>query len=301
MWRKGKLKRFYMTNLREMVRLLLWPSINKVELMRQDIFVLRQEVEKALYESVIYRSSEVEQLYREVFRQIVPKSVVGFGKKRFGGDADGGYVMVDHFDGVAAAYSLGVQEEVSWDLELARRGIPIFQYDDSIERPPVAHELFTFTKNRITDAGNIDLGHESIEGIVEKHRHQGKKLILKMDIEGSEWEALDAISGETLKLFDQIVVEFHHLTRIPEYQFRKRALRVFNKLNLHHTPIHIHANNCGRVVRLVNFYFAEILEISYVKTENYSLVENREVFPGPEDRPNNPELTDIYLGSFTFD
>jgi len=282
-----------------------WPSKKQVDLhlnlLRSELSILNTEIQQARVDSILYGSTEVEKLYREVLGQIKIKSLVGFKKKRFGLNADGGYVMVDKIDDIDAAYSLGIFDEVSWDLEMANRGIPVIQYDDSVDAPPVEHKHFTFYKKRIADSRNSDLGLESIEGIVESHKHYGKKLILKMDIEGSEWDVLDDIKEDTLKLFDQILLECHHFRRIPEYQFRERALRVFKKLNRFHTPIHVHANNCTRVFKLVDFYFVDALELTYVKSENYSFTECDEIFPGPFDSPNNPKLPDIFLGSFKFD
>ena len=104
-----------------------------------------------------------------------------------------------------------------------------------------------------------------------------------MDIEGSEWSVLDSLKEDSLQMFDQILVEFHDFARIPEYNFRETATRVLEKLNLHHTPIHVHANNCSRIYKLPHFYFSNIMEISYVKTDNYSLTESNEIFPGPWD------------------
>ena len=39
-------------------------------------------------------------------------------------------------------------------------------------------------------------------------------MILKMDVEGAEWDFLDTVDTKTLKQFDQIVFEYHELNRI---------------------------------------------------------------------------------------
>jgi hypothetical protein len=282
-----------------------WPSKHQIDLhlglIREEVSNLTREIQLNHIDSIIFGSLEVEKLYRQVFGQIKIKSVVGFKKKRLGREADGGYVMLDRLDGIDAAYSLGIFDEVSWDLEMANRGIPVIQYDDSVDAPPVEHKHFTFSKKRIASSPNSELGHESLEGIVEGRKHDGKKLILKMDIEGSEWSVLDAVKEDTLKLFDQILLEVHDFCRIPEYEFRERALRVFKKLNLSHTPIHVHANNTSRVIKLVDFYFVDALELTYVRSDNYTFTECDEIFPGRFDCPNDPKKPDIFLGHFKFD
>lgn len=294
-----------MRNLRKKLRGWLWPSLRKLDQVKLEISKLRadiqSEMQHARFDSTVFSSLEVEKLYREVLGKIRIKSVAGYDKKRFGSESDGGYVMIDRLEGIDCAYSLGIFNEVSWDLEMASRGIPVLQYDDSIEGSPASHKLFTFYKKRITSLPNPDLKFESLEGIIAGHHHSGKNLILKMDIEGSEWEVLDAVSEESLNLFDQILVEFHQFARIPEHQFRERAKRVFEKLSLHHTPIHVHANNCSRIYKLPNFYFANILEVTYVRSKSYSLGESQEIFPGPHDRPNVTSLPEVFLGNFKFD
>lgn len=42
-----------------------------------------------------------------------PYELVGFEKIRVGRNNDGGYVMVDDFDGIEAAYSIGINDDVS--------------------------------------------------------------------------------------------------------------------------------------------------------------------------------------------
>lgn len=47
-------------------------------------------------------------------------------------------------------------------------------------------------------------------------------MILKMDIEGAEWDVLGSICCSTLSMFDQIVIEYNGLlsiTRWKEYSY----------------------------------------------------------------------------------
>jgi hypothetical protein len=294
-----------MKKFRKKFRSWLWPSLRKFDQVKLEISKLRSDIQsetqRAHLNATVFRSPEVEAFYRDLFGRIKIKAVTGHSKKRVGSESDGGYVMIDNLASIDCCYSLGIFNEVSWDLEMANRGIPVLQYDDSVKGPPSPHEKFTFYRERIVDATAPGANQETLEGIITKHRHQGKKLILKMDIEGSEWAVLDATSAESLAQFDQILVEFHDFSRLIEHPFRERAKRVLDKLNLHHTPIHVHANNCSRIYNLPNFYFSNILELSYVKTVDYSLVNSEEIFPGPYDRPNVPDLPEVYLGKFKFD
>jgi hypothetical protein len=77
------------------------------------------------------------------------------GKVRVGCDRDGGYVMLDDFRNVNSCYSVGIGPEVSWDLDMARRGLPVFQYDHTVKEPPVKHDKLIFTPLGL---GTVDNG-----------------------------------------------------------------------------------------------------------------------------------------------
>src|SRR5262249_15949851 len=58
-----------------------------------------------------------------------PCSVEGIKKIRMGAEHDCGFVMLNDFAGISKALSLGIGWDVSWDLAVAERGIPVFQFD----------------------------------------------------------------------------------------------------------------------------------------------------------------------------
>jgi hypothetical protein len=76
---------------------------------------------------------------------LMPMAAKGVGKVRVGCDGDGGYVMLDDFRNINSCYSVGIGPEVSWDLDMARRGLRVFQYDHTVKEPPVKHDKFIFT------------------------------------------------------------------------------------------------------------------------------------------------------------
>ena len=56
-------------------------------------------------------------------RLLRPQQARGVKKVRLGASNDCGYVCLDDFDGLEAALSLGIAAEVSWDAEMADRGL----------------------------------------------------------------------------------------------------------------------------------------------------------------------------------
>ena len=109
-----------MSKLRKKLRSWIWPSLRKLDQIKLEISHIRSdmqsEIQRAYLNATVFGSLEVEQLYRELFKRINIKSVVGHNKKRFGCDSDGGYVMIDNFANIDCAYSLGIFNEVSWVL-----------------------------------------------------------------------------------------------------------------------------------------------------------------------------------------
>jgi len=99
--------------------------------------------------SQVAASSDLQRPFLEFLQHVAPRRVVGRPKARVGGIADGGYVMLDDFAGVRTAISGGIGDDVSWDLEIAERGIDVLQVDNTVPGPPVQHPRFEFRRLRI--------------------------------------------------------------------------------------------------------------------------------------------------------
>ena len=228
-------------------------------------------------------------------RLVQPASVVSGSKIRIGSDNDGGYVMFDDLDRVGTALSLGILDDDNWDVAIAARGIAVKQYDDSIEAAPSRHPKLRFFRSRIGAAGVP--GTVSIEDIVDQHAPGTEPdLILKMDIEGSEWDVLETIPADVLSRFAQIVVEFHDLQRLAHRGFHTRATTALTNVARTHQAIHIHGNNHAPIRTIRNVPFPSVLEVSYVSRRLYAFETCMDVFPTSIDQPNHFARPDLFLG-----
>ena len=236
---------------------------------------------------------------RRTFSCLSPNDVAGMRKLRIGGMNDGGYVMYDRFDHIGAAYSLGVGGDVSWDLEMAHRGIPVHQYDHTVSGPPSQHPLFSFNKKGIAP---VDGGEFlSIPTILRQNGHAGRRdLILKIDIECAEWDAFDAASREDLSSFEQIVIELHGFLRFAEPEWRAKTQRVLGKLFSTHIPYHVHANNWADFQIMEGVPVPDVLEVSYLRRDEHVFTPSTATFPTAFDIPCHPDRPDIMLGNFRF-
>jgi len=245
--------------------------------------------------------TRMREAYLKLIAVLVPGKAFNYEKRRFGSVNDGGYVMLDHMENVAAAYSLGIGQNVSWDYEIAEQNIPVFQFDDTIKNPPYIHPLFRFFPTRIGGGDDEPQNIISIGGIIKKFGHGGKDLILKMDIEGAEWEVLEKIEPEVLAQFRQIVCEFHGFTTfLLDETWMNRATRALANVTRFHRVIHVHANNVVPPVLADNTVLAEILEVTLVRTKSYETTDTFEMFPGEHDSPNIRGKEDICLGTFRY-
>ncbi len=252
-----------------------------------------------LFPSHIWEPEQASRV-RAMLDLLRPASARGFGKVRIGRDWDGGYVMLDDFAGLEGALSLGIADDVSWDIGIADRGIRVAQFDPSVDGPPQPHPLFSFRPLRIV--AHDQPGGISVDTAVVEHFGQGRgKLLLKIDIEGSEWDVFLAVSAGVMSRFKQIVCEFHTLDLLCDAEFGDRARAVFAKLAETHRVVHVHGNNCGNLANVANVAVPQSLEVTFAARDSYDLTDSMEMFPTPLDLPNQPGRADLYLGPFRFD
>tara|TARA_Y100000817_G_scaffold314557_1_gene313841 strand:+ start:3142 stop:3939 length:798 start_codon:yes stop_codon:yes gene_type:complete len=130
---------------------------------------------------------------------------------------------------------------------------------------------------------------ESLKNILEKNPSI-KKFILKVDIEGSEFNIIDEIIYFSNNI-DMLIIEFHDLDKY-EKKFYEEIIKLTNHFNI----IHIHGNNhCN-----INDYGLPIATELTLLNKNYNLKKIKEKISFPLkklDCPNNPNLDDI---KFTF-
>ncbi len=237
----------------------------------------------------------------KLLRMLETRRAEGVEKRRFGAPHDGGYVMLDDFQGIAGAYSLGVGPEVSWDLALARRGVRVWQYDPTVTASPTAHALFHFEPWRIGALDDADRGSVSLPGLIRRNGHEGAELILKMDIEGAEWPVLAAIDPAELRVFRQILIEFHSLAALAEPPRFDEARQALENLTRHHQAVHVHANNLSRIVTAGrSARHGKHRGLAGPARCLSSLGHQHEMFPGPHDRSSSRIMRDFPLGRFRF-
>jgi hypothetical protein len=238
---------------------------------------------------------------RQLYGLIRPQTCPGLKKLRVGNrQGDGGYVMVDDFSGIEAVLSLGIGDEITWDMEMSARGLDIFQFDHTVEPPAevATNHRLHFYKCGIASHTDPQQNLKTIEDILaEEMVEYSGDLILKMDIEGHEWESLALIPDEVLARFRQICIEIHNpLARPGQRVWRNRNVAVLQKLYRKFAPVHLHVNNAGFVKKLFGIRVPRALEITYIRRDGQAFSDSDDSFPGKYDAPNVPSDPEVMIG-----
>ena len=217
----------------------------------------------------------------EVARFLRPWTAPDLELIRVGGDRDGGYVMSADMS-VRRAISIGVGRDISWDVSMALMGVQVHAFDHTVRKLPQRAPGVTFHKVGVgTAPGCRPLG------VLVAETAGDHDVILKIDIEGNEWEAL---AGEDLSQFTQILLELHDLERLME---NSRIRDVLQHLHASHLPVHVHANNYGSLFQFDALWFCSAVEVTFVRRDQINGWHPADALREDLDRPCDPRTSDI--------
>ena len=134
---------------------------------------------------------------------------------------------------------------------------------------------------------------DTIANQFAKNGDSSKRIVLKIDVEGAEWDSLSSTPYEVLQQIDQMVVEFHwQKGEKAAWIGEEKYLRVVQRLKQFFEIGHIHFNNASCVEGLKPFptWAYEVLFVS----KRLALVDPSRKAGGlhPLDAPNNPSFAD---------
>ena len=225
-----------------------------------------------------------------IYNFISPKKVLGKKRILLGKRRDGSYVLLDDFEKVKIAYSFGISKNVDFDLDLANRGIDIFMYDHTINHLPLNNSRFHWKKIGLSGTENKNENMKTLEELLEINGHLPEEnMILKMDIENSEWLALSDLSDSILKKFKYIVMEFHFPGNMTNKR-QKLIYEVLKKLHKYHQPFYFRCNFRQNVISFGNNRICALLEVSYVIRKDNYFIKDDSVYPSFEFDHETPNL-----------
>ena len=239
-----------------------------------------------IYPTRLTGKNELQSLIRKLRPISSDKKLIRLGPK-----GDGGYLVPDDFIGIEACFSPGVGHISGFEKDCADMGMNIFLADNHVEKTPMSHERFHFTRKNIgiTTSDEFMTIDDWIKASLSGSQED---LLLQIDIEGYEYETFLGASDSLMNRFRIIVAEFHMLDKLLSQPFFKLASRAFDKILQTHTCVHIHPNNCCGAVKKEELEIPRVAEFTFYRNDRIKNPSFADIFPHTLDYDNtdNPPL-----------
>lgn len=161
---------------------------------------------------------------------------------RLGDDGDGGYLVPDDLLGISACFTGGAGKTIKFEYDLANLGIKCFINDYSIDSSIFPYHEKIFLSKKFLGTENSDK-YIFFKEYLEKNTSDNQDYILKLDIEGDEYEIFQSLTEENLKRMRIIIFEIHDFTNIIAPLGFEIIKKIFSKLQKNHSIVHICPNN----------------------------------------------------------
>lgn len=178
------------------------------------------------------------QVRQALFNELQPVVLANCTFQRFGEPNDGGYLMCGNLlGGVQAGYSYGIANYDQWGCDISTRlRVKLHQYDCFDTRQPACPGGDTvFHPQCVGVAAKTEEGRvfDSMQNQFAKNGDASKRLVVKMDVEGAEWDSLLHASHETLQRIDQLAIELHFFEPQDYVKVVRRLKQFFHVVHLH--------------------------------------------------------------------
>jgi hypothetical protein len=233
---------------------------------------------------------------RAYFETLQPVALANCELERFGEANDGGYLMCGNLLGrVQSGYSYGISGYDGWGCDISTKSkVTVHEYDCFNTTEPACPKGATkFHAECVGDKAETVQGRvfDTVWNQLAKNGDRSKRIALKMDVEGAEWDALPATPDEVFEQIDQFVIEFHGVGTIRNDALEKQR-RIVERLKQFFVVAHIHYNNatCSEGIEPFPTWAYEVLFVN----KQLAIVDqsHRAVGPHPLDAPNIPSIDD---------
>jgi hypothetical protein len=228
-----------------------------------------------------------------LFAELQPVKLRNCELGRFGEKNDGGYLICANLlKDVGSAYSYGISGYDGWGCDVSTKlNVPVHQYDCfNTTRPscpsgrPVFHAECVAGERSVDAKGRL---FDSLQSQFGRNGDADRHLVVKMDVEGAEWESILETPDEVLGRIDQMVFEFHGISRASGLY-----MQVIEKLKRTFEIVHLHFNNYSCLGAGAPFP-AWAYEVTLVNKRLAQVdPDGKAALPNPLDAPNLPVAPD---------
>ncbi|MFM1796940.1 MAG: hypothetical protein RL733_721 [Actinomycetota bacterium] len=213
---------------------------------------------------------------------------------RIGGENDGGYLIPDDLKAINCCFSPGVSNSASFEEELeSKYGIQSHLADFSVPGPPngfvpksfIGKFIGAYSENEFISFDDwID---ECLPSTVKED------LIMQIDIEGGEYEAILGLSQANLNRFRIIAIEIHNIESWAQKAFFPIAESFIKKLRSNFHVVHFHPNNFAGLTNIGGTKFPRVVEVTLLRNDRIGVAISPAELPHSLDQRNstgNPEI-----------
>jgi hypothetical protein len=229
------------------------------------------------------------QLRHAIVAELQPVTLQNCTLQRVGSANDGGYLMCAELPlKIEAGYSYGVGRNDDWGCQISRQyGVPVHQYDCfNPARPTCEGGTFVFHNECVGNRTEQIDGRtfDTLENQIRQNGDAGKTVLMKIDIEAAEWDALLATPDAVFASIPQLAMELHG------YNDRK-ILEVLRKLKRHFHLVNLHYNNwsCTRRAWPMKGWAYQVLFVN----KSIGVLDPGAPFPAPSSPLNAPDAPNL--------
>jgi len=173
-----------------------------------------------------------------LFTELEPVALTNCAFQRFGEDHDGGYLLCSNLlANVKAGYSYGISGYDGWGCDVStRQHVPVHEYDCFNTKVPVCKTGRTiFHPECVGGVARTEDGRpfDTVLGQLAKNGDAAHHVVMKMDVEGAEWDSLPVLTDDALNRIDQLVIELHGVKEQKYVDVVKRLKQFFYVANVH--------------------------------------------------------------------
>jgi hypothetical protein len=222
-------------------------------------------------------------------------------RERCGANNDGGYIIpLAAIKNTAAVMSYGIADDISFEIDVIKKhNLPVYAFDCGIEEAPEKNDRLYFYPECIASDAFIyktqksSMAISSYNNQLKKLNLENKKIYIKMDIEGAEYESFDGIPDISFDNIQGITIEVHSLQNREQ---RPKVIRLLNTFKKHFVLVHVHGNNNEKYFRCIGRKIPQVIELTYINSKYAgSKCVSKEKFPTPLDKPNKKDKRDLVL------
>ena len=302
-----------MSRLRFLAKIIIcFPSVvNLIRSLWVQITLYSNSINQIKFQNdIVYKSAELESVKArsvnlntllEILFLLRPKKIGSEFMIRIGPKGEGGYVLYNNLEKISKLISIGIAKDTSFEEDfsqhtLGKVHIELYDHTDRPVRklPP----NFTFHSIGIGDSDNPSKQLLTLRTIIDHSVQFSDISILKIDIDGAEYETLNEVESHLYNRFDQIIIELHDISELNVAN--GKMLDVISKILRDFNVIHLHPNSFEPWINVYGICLPKVLEITLLN-KRYSGIFSTEipVFPTNLDFPNQ-QFNEMILGTFIY-